>query len=115
MGRRIFTDPSHPYDDPQFLNSLPKDHPAHPDSKEAQAVRKHSQDEEYARKLQEEEYQRNGQQSRTDHSTSGSGHNNRNWLQRKKDKLIGTKEERKQAREEKRRQKEEQRRRIQVR
>ncbi|WWC63520.1 uncharacterized protein I303_106123 [Kwoniella dejecticola CBS 10117] len=99
----------HPYDDPEFLNSLPKDHPAHPDSKEGRAIRKQSEDE----KILQEKY-RNAKDSKGGKTPSSAtqgqnqgakgvvGAEERNWFQKKKDKLIGTKEERAKAKEEKR-------------
>ena len=107
----------HPYDDPEFLRTLPKDHPAHPDSKEARAVRKQSEDEELSKQKRKEVKSVKGDSkakgtvgtSAEKEGTDGE----RNWFQRKKDKMIGTKEEREKAKAEKRRLKEEQKKRIQ--
>ncbi|OXB35729.1 hypothetical protein J007_04557 [Cryptococcus neoformans] len=107
----------HPYDDPEFLRTLPKDHPAHPDSKEARAVRKQSEDEELSKQKRKEVKSVKGDSkakgtvgtSAEKEGTEGE----RNWFQRKKDKMIGTKEEREKAKAEKRRLKEEQKKRIQ--
>lgn len=108
----------HPYDDPEFLRTLPKDHPAHPDSKEARAVRKQSEDEELSKQKRKEVKSVKGDSkakgtvgtSAEKEGTEGE----RNWFQRKKDKMIGTKEEREKAKAEKRRLKEEQKKRIQA-
>lgn len=99
---------SHPYDDPEYLKTLPEDHPAHPQSKEAQEARRMADAETLAL--------RQRQQERSERRTQPQSHDDsdRNWFQKKKDKLIGTKEEREKAREEKRRAKEEQKRRIRV-
>jgi hypothetical protein len=70
----------HPYDDPQYLESLPDTHPANPSSAEAQEVRRAEQEEEKAKK------------------------EGRNWFQRKKDNMIGTKEERTKEKEARKRQ-----------
>ena len=74
----------HPYDDPEFLRSLPDTHPANPNSKEARAVREHAQAEEAMRK------QRGSGGGGA--GPAGSGGEKRNWFQRKKDDIIGTKE-----------------------
>lgn len=72
----------HPYDDPEYLRSLPDTHPAHPDSEPARAVRKHSEDE----LLRAEKAKAERKEKR---SLGG----------KIKDKLIGTKEERKAQKE----------------
>ena len=96
----------HPYDDPEYLKTLPVDHPAHPESKEAQEARKLAENETVAL--------RKRQQAHTERQSQPKEDNDRNWFQKKKDQAIGTKEERRQAKEEKHRAKEEQRRRIRV-
>ncbi|KAL0247365.1 hypothetical protein I308_104401 [Cryptococcus tetragattii IND107] len=107
----------HPYDDPEYLRTLPKDHPAHPDSKEARAVRKYSEDEELSKRKRKEIKSVKGDskaKGTVGTSTEKEGNDDeRNWFQRKKDKLIGTKEEREKAKAEKKRLKEEQKKRIQ--
>lgn len=72
----------HPYDDPEYLQSLPDTHPANPNSAEAAAIRHAEAEEEKAKK------------------------EGRNWFQRKKDNMIGTKEERKREKDERKRQRE---------
>lgn len=107
----------HPYDDPEFLRTLPKDHPAHPDSKEARAVRKYSEDEELSKRKRKEIKSVKGDSKAGIVGTSAEKEGSdgeRNWFQRKKDKLIGTKEEREKAKAEKKRLKEEQKKRVQV-
>ena len=89
----------HPYDDPEYLQSLPDTHPANPNSKEAKAIREHAQAEEAMRK------QRGGGQP--GQNAGGAGGEKRNWFQRKKDDIIGTKEERAHAKAEKKKRKEE--------
>jgi len=102
----------HPYDDPTFLQSLPDTHPANPSSEQAQQVRQQAEE--------EERYKRE-HEARKASKTAGTGtaaaaqDNDRNWIQRKKDQLIGTKEERTKAKEARRKQKEEERRRMRVR
>jgi len=99
---------SHPYDDPEYLKTLPADHPAHPESNEAQEVRKMADAETIALRQKQQERSERHNQAKDKHESD------RNWFQKKKDQLIGTKEEREKAKEERRRAKEEERRRIQV-
>ncbi|WWD02174.1 hypothetical protein V865_000212 [Kwoniella europaea PYCC6329] len=104
----------HPYDDPEFLRSLPTTHPAHPESKEGQAIRKKSEDEKILQdKIKTTKSTKDGreQQGQQQSKNVVSG-DERNWFQKKKDKLIGTKEERAKAKEDKRKAKEEQRRKM---
>lgn len=113
------TECRHPYDDPEFLKSLPLDHPANPESKQGKAVRKATEDE----KLEKLEKEKRREQRQRGSAPSGEpaagGYHDsgksRNWFQKKKDQLIGTKEEREKAKEEKRKRKEEERQRIMVR
>ncbi|ODN90736.1 hypothetical protein L198_06052 [Cryptococcus wingfieldii CBS 7118] len=102
----------HPYDDPEFLRTLPPTHPAHPDSKQAKAVRQRSEDEGLAKSKRKEIKNTKGtgaaglasgsaQGGSAGDSSNGDG--NRNWFQKRKDAVIGTKEERVKAKEEKRR------------
>ncbi|WVW85398.1 hypothetical protein I302_107436 [Kwoniella bestiolae CBS 10118] len=101
----------HPYDDPEFLRTLPKTHPAHPESKEGQAVRKRSEDEKMLQdKIKSTKSTKDGREREQIKNVVGG--EERNWFQKKKDKLIGTKEERAKAKEEKRNAKEEQRRKM---
>ncbi len=104
--RPVKADLSHPYDDPEFLRSLPDTHPAHPDSLQGKAVRKATEEEMREMQQYKEEYERGGRK--------GKAPEKRNWFQRKKDQAIGTKQERAIAREEKRKRKEEERQRIMV-
>ncbi|KAL7422381.1 hypothetical protein Q5752_003027 [Cryptotrichosporon argae] len=120
----------HPYDDAEFLRSLPRSHPAHPDSHEAQAVRKRSEDEKtLLDKARAAEAaggagapgpsgaaatssavtgKVKGAQTATNaHGDAHGDEHDRNWFQKKKDQLIGTKEERAQAKGDKRRQRKE--------
>lgn len=55
-----------------------------------------------------------GNNNNNGHVVSSSSSDDRNWFQRKKDNLVGTKEERAQAKELKQKQKEQQRKRIEV-
>ncbi|KAI9639185.1 uncharacterized protein MKK02DRAFT_39475 [Dioszegia hungarica] len=73
----------HPYDDPEYLQSLPDTHPANPNSDEARAVRHAEEQEAIAKK------------------------EGRNWFQRKKDSVIGTKEEREKEKADKKKRREE--------
>lgn len=118
----------HPYDDPEYLRSLPDTHPAHPDSAQARAVRKQSEDEETMHRKMVEERERE-EAKRTGGSNSaqstheaaaaaisggakGKGkEHHRNWFQKKKDQVIGTKEERAQEKENRRKQREEEKKR----
>ncbi|WWC90578.1 uncharacterized protein L201_005514 [Kwoniella dendrophila CBS 6074] len=109
----------HPYDDPEFLKTLPTSHPAHPDSKEGRAIRKQSEDEKtFLDKKRENKDSKTPITNKTDKSVVSGGGNNtnngeeRNWFQKKKDQLIGTKEERAKAKEEKRRVREAQRKKM---
>lgn len=92
----------HPYDDPEYLESLPDTHPAHPNSKEAQAIRQHAEAERVMMKQKSEQGAPGNQQTKGKAVTG-----NRNWFQRQKDDLIGTKEERAKAKEDKRKKREE--------
>lgn len=76
----------HPYDDPEFLQSLPDSHPANPNSEQARAVRKASEDEMTRAKAKKEQ-----QAAKSKEKRSFGG--------RIKDKIIGTKEERKAEKE----------------
>lgn len=88
----------HPYDDPEYLRSLPDTHPAHPESREAKAIRQH------------EEAERAMRAKKTGQAGDVAGGEKRNWFQKKKDNLIGTKEERvKEKAERKKREAEEER------
>ncbi|WRT68629.1 uncharacterized protein IL334_005607 [Kwoniella shivajii] len=104
----------HPYDDPEFLRTLPKTHPAHPESKEAQAIRKRSEDEKIIQeKYKETRKTKDGREGISQNATKSSGGGDeRNWFQKKKDKMIGTKEERAQAKENKRKIRAEQQRKM---
>ena len=112
----------HPYDDPEFLQSLPDTHPANPNSKQGKAARKQSEDELLALKKREEERKARkaakGKGGNAEGSsaaaagTSGHADHDRNWIQRQKDKAIGTKEEREQKKEAKRKLKAEQERKL---
>lgn len=125
----------HPYDDPEYIKSLPKDHPAHPDSEAAQRAREQAaQEEALAKKMQmdreaskkggkpaekEEVWGPMGPGASVGGPAKGKAKNtepdpDRNWFQRKKDQMIGTKEERVQHAEQKRKAKEEQRKREEV-
>ncbi|ORY29680.1 hypothetical protein BCR39DRAFT_588260 [Naematelia encephala] len=114
----------HPYDDPEYLRTLPDTHPANPNSVEAQAMRKRAEDEALlAKRIQESDAK--GSKKAAGHgadtsavddgmvvqNTKAAG-GDRNWLQRQKDKLVGTKEERAQAKEQRRKQREEERKRM---
>ncbi|ORX38308.1 hypothetical protein BD324DRAFT_620388 [Kockovaella imperatae] len=109
----------HPYDDPTYLESLPDDHPANPNSPEAQRLRERAEEERKTEEFLRAE--REGQQG--DHSRTAANEASergtpqgadkdahRNWFQRQKDHLIGTKEERQKAKEERQRIKAEQKR-----
>ncbi|RSH82291.1 hypothetical protein EHS25_006001 [Saitozyma podzolica] len=121
----------HPYDDPEFLRTLPKSNPAHPDSAQARAARARAEAEDLAMKKTQEA--RDLSRDRKDSKKLGNGDvgsggsspssgeekngngivkrngetEERNWFQRKKDKLIGTKEEREQAKRDKQKKKDE--------
>ncbi|WVR09412.1 hypothetical protein IAU60_006479 [Kwoniella sp. DSM 27419] len=103
----------HPYDDPEFLRSLPDTHPAHPDSREARQIRKQSNDE-YAMEQQRKAKSAKGAEKKDE--SHGAAHHDkdheRNWFQRKKDQVIGTKEERAKAKADKARAREEQRKKL---
>ncbi|EIW68415.1 hypothetical protein M231_00264 [Tremella mesenterica] len=121
----------HPYDDPEYLRTLPDTHPAHPNSAEASAMRKRAEDEalmvEEMKAAKDKNPKGSSSLSPKDNAAGPSverGANpdgthpwdnaqtqHRNWLQKKKDQLIGTKEERQKAKEEKRKMKEEARKR----
>jgi hypothetical protein len=91
----------HPYDDPEYLRSLPDTHPANPNSSEAQAVRKHAEEEErLARKANEDRSSVSG--AKIADKSTGTGGKEKSWFQKKKDNLLGTKEERAQYKEAKR-------------
>jgi len=75
---------NHPYDDPEYLQSLPDTHPANPNSAEAKAAR-----------AQAAELQKQHEQALA--KSGGKGKVHRNFAQRLKDKAIGTKEEREEA------------------
>ena len=114
----------HPYDDPEFLRTLPDTHPANPNSQQGQAVRKRTEDERLMmEKMRERDKStsKGGMTGSTGAATGGGGgggggggDGDRNWFQKKKDELIGTKEERQMAKEEKRKAKEEQRKKMRV-
>lgn len=89
----------HPYDDPEFLRSLPDTHPANPRSAQAQAVQKHAEDE----KRLLEKQQNDKRSAAAPVAGNKTGTESRNWIQRQTDKVIGTKEERAKHKEEKRR------------
>ncbi len=74
---------NHPYDDPEYLQSLPDTHPANPNSAEAKAARAHA-----------EELQRQHAEETKGHTGKGKETASRNFWQKMKDKAIGTKEER---------------------
>ena len=85
---------------------MPDTHPANPNSAEAQAVRKRGEDEMLAMKKKQEQKQ--------SAQKGASGGENRNWFQKKKDALIGTKEERRAAKAEKQRVRAEQEKKLRV-
>ncbi len=90
----------HPYDDAEFLQTLPNTHPANPNSAQAKAVQKHAEDE--ARLRQKMDNDKNGATGHMSPSAR-SGAEHRNWLQRKADQVIGTPQERAKAKEERHR------------
>jgi hypothetical protein len=96
----------HPYDDPEFLQSLPDTHPAHPSSAQAQAIRKRTEEEEAMMKKRkgekDQDHPAKGRNVVSDGSKSGEDED-RNWFQRQKDKLVGTPEERAKAKAERKR------------
>lgn len=104
----------HPYDDPEFLRTLPEHHPAHPNSAEATAMRKRGEDEALlVQKARSHSSSQPGPSSPPKGAGAGATNpdgshawpqheEHRNWIQRKKDKLIGTKEERAKAKEDRR-------------
>jgi hypothetical protein len=100
---------SHPYDDPEYLHSLPDTHPANPNSKQAQEVRELASREK--EQIEARQKAKSGTTAKDSHDTEGE---HRNWIQRKKDQLIGTKEERAKAKAEKKRLKEQRRRQERV-
>ena len=110
----------HPYDDPEFLRSLPDTHPANPNSAQAQAMHKRAEEEAAMdRKMQDDQdgsrsADAGSQETAGSDGSHLSGHEHRNWIQRQKDKLVGTPEERAKAKAEKRRVQEERRKQMQV-
>lgn len=91
------------------MQSLPDSHPANPNSEQAKKVQ--------ALASREKEQVEARQKARSGASAAANGQNgtaskseDRNWLQRKKDQIIGTKEERAKAKAEKARLKEQRRR-----
>jgi hypothetical protein len=127
----------HPYDDPEFLRTLPKSNPAHPDSAQARAARARAEAEDLAMKKTQEARDlsrdrkdskklANGDSGNGGSSPSSGEEKNgnvkrngeveeRNWFQRKKDKLIGTKEEREQVKRDKQKKKDEEMANVRVR
>lgn len=119
--RAIWT---HPYDDPDYLRTLPDTHPANPNSQAAQERR------EQIRKASEPQPQRQGQGqagdngesdlSATDEDESGPGMssraamrndadaNDKGWFQRQKDKISDKRERRAQRKAAERKQRAEQ-------
>jgi hypothetical protein len=115
----------HPYDDPDYIRSLPDSHPANPESQAARERREEiERAEERAKRIQA----RGGNASDTDTDTDGEGHGmssraammqkseqeDKSWLQRQKDKLADHKEKRAKRKEEERRQRIEQEKQIRV-
>ncbi|CAD6590605.1 MAG: hypothetical protein TREMPRED_005814, partial [Tremellales sp. Tagirdzhanova-0007] len=99
----------HPYDDPEYLRTLPDTHPANPNSAQGQAIRKRGEDEQLMvqkmqndQKMKNDEY-RKGDEGLQGHNSGDGGGGHRNWVQRQKDKLVGTPEERAKAKAEKKR------------
>jgi len=118
--RAIWT---HPYDDPDYIRSLPDTHPANPESQAARERREEiERTEERARRVQA----RGGNMSDTDTDEEGPGMSTRaamlqnaddsdkSWFQRQKDKLSDHKEKRAQRKAEERKQRIEQERQIRV-
>lgn len=119
--RAIWT---HPYDDPDYLQSLPDTHPANPNSEAAQERR------EQIRKasLPPRERGDHGESdlSATDEDESGPGmssraamrneadENDKGWFQRQKDKISDKREKRAERKAEERKQRAEQERQIRV-
>ncbi|WVO14535.1 hypothetical protein L204_102170 [Cryptococcus depauperatus] len=96
----------HPYDDPEYLRTLPKSHPAHPDFHEVEAMREPLEDE------QRRHMAASVGNNSAGEAASAHGYPHQTWLQRTKDRVIGTKEERQQAKAEKKKRKEELRKKI---
>ena len=114
----------HPYDDPIFLQSLPESHPANPNSEQAKAMRQRADEERKVMEKARTEAKRDSSEQNLSPTSAakraaGSGvvssDESRNWFQKQKDKLIGTKEERQKAKEERHRIQAEERKRARVR
>jgi len=113
----------HPYDDPDYIKSLPDTHPANPES---QAARERREEIERAEERAKRVQARGGNMSDTDTDEEGPGmssraammqkseQEDRSWLQRQKDKLSDHKEKRAQRKAEERRQRIEQEKQIRV-
>ena len=113
----------HPYDDPDYIKSLPDTHPANPES---QAARERREEIERAEERAKRVQARGGNMSDTDTDEEGPGMSSRaammqnseqedkSWLQRQKDKLSDHKEKRAQRKAEERRQRIEQEKQIRV-
>jgi len=114
----------HPYDDPDYIKSLPDTHPANPES---QAARERREEIERAEERAKRVQARGGNMSDTDTDEEGPGMSSRaammqkseqedkSWLQRQKDKLSDHKEKRAKRKEEERKQRIEQEKQIRVR
>ena len=113
----------HPYDDPDYIKSLPDTHPANPES---QAARERREEIERAEERAKRVQARGGNMSDTDTDEEGPGmssraammqnseHEDKSWLQRQKDKLSDHKEKRAKRKAEERRQRIEQEKQIRV-
>lgn len=113
----------HPYDDPDYIKSLPDTHPANPES---QAARERREEIERAAERAKRVQARGGNMSDTDTDEEGPGmssraammqkseHEDKSWLQRQKDKLADHKEKRAQRKAEERKQRIEQEKQIRV-
>jgi hypothetical protein len=113
----------HPYDDPDYIKSLPDTHPANPES---QAARERREEIERAEERAKRVQARGGNMSDTDTDEEGPGMSSRaammqnseqedkSWLQRQKDKLSDHKEKRAKRKAEERRQRIEQEKQIRV-
>jgi len=119
--RAIWT---HPYDDPDYIQSLPDTHPANPESSAARERRQElERAEERAKRVQA---RGGGDDTGTDTDEEGPGmssraammqdsdQNDKSWFQRQKDKVSDHKERRAKRKAEERKQRAEQEKQIRV-
>ncbi|ORX35966.1 hypothetical protein BD324DRAFT_629703 [Kockovaella imperatae] len=106
----------HPYDDPEYIASIPDTHPAHPNSEEAQQMRRTMMEQRARYEELKKAHEQQKQSGTTPHDASkldehhediikslNAPHEHKSWLQRQKDKFKMSHEERKKHREEKKR------------